>query len=167
MINPRTMEGPTQQGVSAEPSTPPQYRGIGGWLLFFIFTLTILAPAAHVYVVYNLWKRYDTTPSSLLFNVIAVDWSMRAILIVLGIYAGIRLWLMKSGAPLVAKAYLVGLFGQQVQILLMQFWIASKVGTPVNIDRVIVGPLRSVIYILIWYSYLNKSKRVAATYPEA
>jgi hypothetical protein len=160
------MEGPNQQGVSAEPSTPSRYRGIGGWLLFFILSLTIITPAFQVYVVYNEWKLYDTTPSSLLFNVLAVDLSMQAILVVLGIYAGIRLWLMKSGAPLVAKAYLLGVFGQQVVLLLMGFWIASKVSAaPENIGSVIMEPLRSVIYVVIWYSYLKKSQRVAATYP--
>jgi Protein of unknown function (DUF2569) len=161
------MEEPTQQVVSAETSAPPQYRGIGGWLLFFIVSLTIITPPFQGYIVYNEWKLYHTTPSSLLFNVLAVDWSMRAILIVLGIYAGIRLWLVKPGAPRLAKTYLVAVFAQQVVLLLMGFWIGSKVAaTPENIGSVIMEPLRSVIYVVIWYSYLNKSQRVAATYPD-
>jgi hypothetical protein len=71
------MEGPNQREVSAEPSTPPRYRGIAGWLLFFILSLTIITPAFQVYVVYNEWKLHDTAPSSLLFNVLAssvFDW---------------------------------------------------------------------------------------------
>ncbi len=126
----------------------------------------MITPAFQGYIVYNEWKLYQTTPSSLLFNVLAVDWSMRAILIVLGIYAGIRLWLVSPGAPHVAKTYLVAVFAQQVLLLLMGFWIASKVTTtPENIGSVIVEPLRSISYVAIWYSYLNKSQRVAATFP--
>lgn len=90
---------------------------------------------------------------------------MRAVLIVLGIYAGVRLWLVKPGAPRVAKTYLVAIFAQQIVLLLMGFWIASKVvATPENIGNVIMQPLRSVIYVVIWYSYPSKSQRVAATY---
>jgi hypothetical protein len=161
------MEEPNQQIVSAETSALPRYRGIGGWLLFFIVSLTILTPAFQGYIVYNEWKLYHTTPSSLLFNLLAVDWSMRAILIVLGIYAGIRLWLVKPGARHLAKTYLVAVFAQQVVLLLMGFWIANKVSaTPENISNVIMEPLRSILYVVIWYSYLNKSQRVAATFPD-
>jgi Protein of unknown function (DUF2569) len=152
------MEQPAQQIVSAETS---------GRLLFFIVSLTIITPAFQGYVVYNEWKLYQPTPSPLLFRVLAVDCSMRAILVVLGIYAGIRLWRVKPGAPRAAKMYLVAIFAQQVVLLLMGFWIASKVAaTPENIGSVIMEPLRSVIYVVIWYSYLNKSQRVAATYPD-
>jgi Protein of unknown function (DUF2569) len=159
------MGEPIQQVVSAGTSAPPQYRGIGGWLLFLIVSLTIITPTFQGYIVYSEWKLYHTTPSSLLFNVLAVDWSMRAILIVLGIYAGIRLWLVKPGAPHLAKTYLVAIFAQQVVLLLMGFWIASRVAaTPESIGSVIMEPLRSVIYVAIWYSYLNKSQRVAATF---
>jgi hypothetical protein len=102
-----------------------------------------------------------------LFKILAVDWSMRVILIVLGIYAGTSLWRVKPGAPRVAKTYLVAVFAQQVVLLLMGFWIASKVAaTPENIGSVVMEPLRSIIYVVIWYSYLNKSRRVAATYPD-
>jgi Protein of unknown function (DUF2569) len=161
------MEEPSQQVVSAETTAPPQYRGIGGWLLFFIVSLTIITPAFQGYIVYNECKLYRTMPSSLLFSVLAVDWSMRAILIVLGFYAGIQLWLVKRGAPRLAKTYLAAVFAQQVVLLLMGFWIANKVAaTPENIGSVIMEPLRSLIYVVIWYSYLNKSQRVAATYPD-
>jgi hypothetical protein len=161
-----TMEQPAQQIVSAEMNGPPQYRGVGGWLLLFIVSLTIITPVFQGYIVYNELKLYHAAPSPLLFKILAVDWSMRVILLVLGIYAGISLWRVKPGAPRVAKTYLVAVFAQQVVLLLMGFWIASKLAaTPENIGSVIMEPLRSIIYVVIWYSYLNKSKRVAATYP--
>jgi hypothetical protein len=161
------MEQPAQQIVSTETSGPPKYRGVGGWLLLFIVSLTIITPAFQGYIVFNEWKLYHAAPSPLLFKILAVDWSMRVILIVLGIYAGTSLWRVKPGAPRVAKTYLVAVFAQQVVLLLMGFWIASKVvATPENIGGVVMEPLRSIIYVVIWYSYLNKSRRVAATYPD-
>ena len=160
------MEQPAQQIVSTETG-PPQYHGIGGWLLLFIASLTIITPAFQGYIVYNELKLYQAAPSPLLFKILAVDWFMRIILMLLGIYAGIRLWLVKPGAPRVAKAYLVAVFAQQVVLLLMGFWIASKVtATPENIGSVIMEPLRSIIYVVVWYSYLNKSRRVSATFPD-
>jgi hypothetical protein len=162
-----TMEQPVQQIASAEMNGPRQYRGVGGWLLLFIVSLTIITPVFQGYIVYNEWKLYSAAPSSLLFKILAADWSMRVILIVLAIYAGISLWRVKPGAPRVAKTYLVAVFAQQVVLLMMGFWIASKVSaTSENISSVIMEPLRSIIYVVIWYSYLNKSQRVAATYSD-
>jgi hypothetical protein len=47
------MEGLNQQVVSAETSARTRYRGIGGWLLLFIVSLTIITPALHGYIAYH------------------------------------------------------------------------------------------------------------------
>jgi hypothetical protein len=161
------MEQPTQQVVPTSAGAPPQYRGVGGWLLFFIVSLTIITPAFQSYIVYNEWTLYNAAPSPLLFNLFAVDWSMRAILVVFGIYAGIQLWRVKPGAPRIAKTYLISIFVQQVVLVLIGLWTVSKVaGDPESIGGVIIQPLRSFIYVAIWYGYLNKSQRVASTYQD-
>jgi len=161
------MEQPTQQVVPVETDASPQYRGVGGWLLFFIISLTIITPAIQSYIVYNEWTLYVAAPSPLLLNVFAVDWSMRAILIVFGIYAGVQLWRVKPGAPRIAKTYLVAIFVQQIVLVLIGLWTVSKVAAdPENIGSVIIQPLRSFIYVAVWYAYLNKSRRVASTYQD-
>jgi hypothetical protein len=163
----RAMEQPTQQVVPAETHAMPQYRGAGGWLLFFIFSLTIITPAFQCYIAYNEWTQYNAAPSSVLFNVFAVDLSMRAILIVFGIYAGIQLWRVKPGAPRIAKTYLMAIFVQQIVLVLIGLWTVSKVAAgPENIGNVIIQPVRSFIYVAIWYAYLNRSRRVASTYQD-
>ena len=154
---------PQQQTVPAEPSP----RGVGGWLLFFVISLTILTPISLCYNAYNELKFYRANPSQLLFKTIAIDVSLRVIVAMLGIYAGIQLWRQKAGAPQVAKTYLVSVAVQQLLLVGLGIWLANKVraSLPDDIESVLLEPIRTFIYILIWYSYLNKSKRVAATFP--
>jgi Protein of unknown function (DUF2569) len=158
------MDKPSQD-AAGQIQTVATYRGVGGWLLFFILSLTVFTPLLHAYIIYSEKQSYQVTPSPLFFNLLAIDWFMRGILIVFGLYAGIELWQMKPKAVQIAKAYLVAIFMQQLVLLAVGIWIASKVApSPDLIGSLIIQPLRSFFYAVIWYLYLVKSKRVAATY---
>jgi len=88
------MEDSTQQIVPPDGSSPP--RGVGGWLLLFIISVTVFTPILHISIVLSEWQRYQAAPSQLLFDFIAMDWLMRAVLFVFAIYTGVQLLFSKT-----------------------------------------------------------------------
>jgi hypothetical protein len=160
------MDKPSQDAAGQiQTAATSTYRGVRGWLLFFVLSLTVFTPLLQAYIIYSEKQSYNATPSPLLLSVLAIDWAMRGILIVFGLYAGIELWQMKPKAVQIAKAYLVAICIQQLVLLAVGIWIASRVASsPDFISSLILQPLRSFCYVVIWHLYLTKSKRVAATY---
>ena len=130
--------------ISSEPQEI-KYKRVGGWLLFFVLTLTIFSPIATI-------VQYILLPGELTIIGLIVTFSITCF----GIYAGVALWKIRSNAIKIAKSYLFVLLGYSILIGLLSFVDASLAGGHESI--------RLLIYFIIWYSYLTKSKRVAATY---
>ena len=82
-----------------------------------------------------------------------------------GMFAGIQLWRIRPGAVQAAKKYLYCALGYHV-IGIGLPWIAGL--PPEDTKPMIVAgirdTMRGLIHFAIWFSYLNKSKRVRATY---
>jgi len=144
-----------------------QHYGVKGWLLLFCLSLTIFSP---LYTLYNLGVSYEA--SSTLFNrypdlqnVFIIDLILSLGLTAFSIYAGRALWNIKPGAVKIAKTYLLVFLGYVIIASILPF----KAGLPASandimMEEVIIGAIRSVFYVVIWYWFLNVSKRVKATY---
>ncbi len=144
-----------------------KYRGVGGWLSLLCFALTIGSPLK---TLYSLITSY--TETSLYYNqfpglliLLYIDGFLSVILMVLSIRAGIALWSIKPGAVNIAKNYLLIFLGYSVIAVFLPF----TVGLPSEANDIIIplaakGAIRSLLFFGIWYSYLNVSKRVKATY---
>lgn len=94
-----------------------------------------------------------------------VDLILSIGLMAFSIYAGIALWRVKTNAVNIAKNYLKAFLFYNIISSILPF-IA---GLPSSVNSAIVGQvikngIRSLIFFSIWYSYLNNSKRVLATY---
>lgn len=130
-----------------------KYEGVGGWLSLFIISLIILNP---LMMVFGLVSSYEYV--SILFLITSV-WTLG--LMCFSIYAGILLWKIRPNAVKIAKICLfLYLVGPAITILL--FYLSSS-------SQELMGEFgkelsRPAIYVLIWFSYLNISKRVKATY---
>ncbi len=85
--------------------------------------------------------------------------------VAVGIYAGLRLWLIRPKAVSTAKHAL--LFGLAADIVTTALDVA--VGqAPIGIDRLLYqvefNLIPSLIFFTLCFAYLNRSKRVNATY---
>jgi len=145
---------------SKKAAADTRYKGVGGWLLFLCVQLTILQP---LFGTLSTLGEYSKTvkdiPSlkgvALIFVFISLG------LIAFGFYAGVSLWRVRLGAVNLTKKYLIVEFSTLSAIVLFAVAggenIASAIGMLIALG----------IYLAIWYSYLNKSKRVKATYQDA
>jgi hypothetical protein len=82
-----------------------------------------------------------------------------------GIYAGVKLWRIRSGAVTTARIYLLCLLAYNVGSLGLPFLLGlpSEYSQRLLMEAV-PGFVPTMIGIAIWYSYLTQSRRVRATY---
>ncbi len=154
----------TGQAKRAQVSNPA-LKGVSGWLLLFCLGLTVFSPLITVFSLVGAYSDapFDRFPS--LLTVTVIDTLLSAGLMAFSIYAGVALWRIRPGAVETAKKYLLCFLGYQVIAAILPF----MAGLPSSANEAMTAEVaknvvRSVFYVAIWYSYLNRSKRVKATY---
>ena len=146
-----------------------KYKGVGGWLLFLCISLTILSP---LFTLINLiigYKEFNNSFESFpgLLTIIIFDTIISICLMIFSIYAGIALWTIKPKAVKIAKIYLLFFLGYTIIFIFFLFIINfSSISSENILGENLKNEFRSLAYLIIWYTYLNKSKRVKATYTE-
>lgn len=152
---------------------PPEYaryKGVRGWLLFFCISLTILSPLGNSI----LWvKAFNEVSQHLskfpgLRATFGIDGLLTILIIAFSIYAGISLWTVRPNAVKIAKSYLLAYV---VIVTIESFFLPFMAGLPTELNGEIIkegfkGAGRAYLFFSIWNSYLNKSKRVKATYED-
>jgi hypothetical protein len=154
----------------ALPNKEKQYQGFGGWLAFFCVMQVFVAPIVTLGLTFvtlfgdgfsRLVEQYPGVGLAVFLGS-AGD----VALAVFGIYAGVGLVGLRTGAVRIAKRYLVGRL----------LWALAALAFPYLADapREIVsamsmetlkGLLRTLFVFAIWYSYFNVSKRIKQTFP--
>ena len=142
--------------------------GVGGWLLLLCFALIIGSPLR---TLYNFISAYNDETAVLfdlypgLKNLLYIDGFLSTVLMIFSIRAGIALWSIKQNAVKIAKNYFWIFMGYSVIAIFLPF--TAGLPPEVNdamIPEVIKDFIQALIFFGIWYSYLNVSKRVRATY---
>jgi hypothetical protein len=133
-------------------------KGIGGWLLFFIFTLVFFSP---------LYQLYDFTanPQFYFWESGAIIYESVAVAIVYytwGIIVGILLWKRKPKAVIWAKEFLIAALVVSIFLTIYSYGLFSTE----DYDLILYDSFRSIVYFGIWFSYLNLSRRVKNTFED-
>ncbi|HZQ68951.1 MAG TPA: DUF2569 family protein [Terriglobales bacterium] len=159
--------GPPSPATAATVSTPTYLyqsvvgpRGVGGWLLFFCISLLLVGPVQQGRIAILAFKnlaisRYTHFPTLIRLASVGVIYSGLSIFSVI---AGLRLWCEDVRGPSLAKSYL--LVSTVIAIALNS--ILAIAGVHIDVFRIVLGRLA---YGVVWYSYLQTSTRVKATFP--
>ena len=147
--------------------TEPEYKGARGWLLLFCLSLTVFSPLmtmGSLGVGYSESSKYfDQFPGLRVITVIDIFLSLG--IVAFSIYAGAGLWGIRPGAVQMAKRYLLCFLGYHAVAAILPFMAGlPSAAADAMIMPIAQDKLRSVIYFAVWYSYLNNSKRVKATF---
>ena len=147
--------------------TEPEYKGVGGWLLLLCLGLTVFSPLSTLGSLAEEYlessKYFDQFPGLLVITVIYTILSLG--IVAFSIYAGVGLWSIRPGAVQMAKRFLLCLLGYHAIAAILPFTAGlPSTATQAMIETGATHLSRGVIYFAVWYSYLNKSKRVIATY---
>lgn len=143
--------------------------GVGGWLLLLCILLTIIQPAFAIFtlsVSYNEVSQYYALFPGLKSNY-ELTIMIAVIMGILSIRAGIYLWQKLPEAVEVAKNYLkLNLF---VSIAVAFLPFTAGLPSEMNsflMSNTIYSIFGALVFFFLWHTYLNRSKRVKATYIE-
>jgi hypothetical protein len=144
-----------------------QYRGVKGWLLILCLNVAILDPATMlltIFLVTSATKPYFGEHPELLRLCLASG-VCRLALAVFSVYAGLGLWKIVPGAVSVAKKYLLAV----VLYSVVASFLPVLVGVPQDsyqefAGQTVFNSFLTMAYAITWYIYLQRSKRVRATY---
>ena len=134
----------------------PHLYGVGGWLLFFIFSSVIIRP---IYTIYDLFANpqfYYYASGILDYGSILVMFAF----IVWVIFIGVSLWLKKEKAVIWAKEFLIA---ELVAGIFLTLYSAGYYSAE-DFAILTVDLFRGIVYFAIWFSYLSVSKRVKNTF---
>lgn len=144
-------------------------KGVNGWLALFVFILMVLNPLSLCLRFLRLSSvhPWSGTVSPTTLGELA-NWMALFALACLGMYAGDELRRVTPKAVRMAKVYLlsVGVYWcctLFVGIAATWLHIASEHELWSRVGDFVDG----IVYVAVWYFYLMRSKRVAATYPRA
>ncbi|MHC4159722.1 MAG: DUF2569 family protein [Planctomycetota bacterium] len=159
---------PTTQDSNSNGTEPKsKYEGVKGWLLLFCLILSIISPTGNVVLMIVSFDQasafFDKFPG--LESVAIIECVLRVALIAFSIYAGLSLWWIRPNAVNIAKTYLQVFLG----VAVLEIFLPLMAGLPPELYGDIISEgfratFRPYIFYWLWTSYLNKSKRVKATY---
>jgi hypothetical protein len=152
---------------AAEATAEPRHKGVGGWLLFFCLGLTLFTPLITLGLLAESYssssKYFGQFPGLLIINVI--DTLLSLGLVAFSIYAGVGLWRIRPGAVQLTKRYLWYFLGYHAVTAILPFMAGlPSEANDAMLAEVVKDTFRGGVYFAVWYSYLNKSRRVSATY---
>jgi hypothetical protein len=127
---------------------------VRGWLLLLCVLLTLVNPAT-LAVVAAVRVGRGVPPSTLALTLLAV----RLVVTSVGVAGGMALWHKRAGAVPLAKASLI----------LSAIEAAGRLSTRVGLSETPPGlrlptAVAVILFNAAWYLYLEKSRRVQATY---
>ncbi len=144
-----------------------QKKGVGGWLLLFCLSLTVFGPLktliTYVISFEDQLDLFDYYPSWQ--AIFYIDSIFSLFLTIMSIRAGLALWAIKPKAVQIAKNYLLLYFGYSVVAMMLPFFVDFPSSShSILLLQLAKSFFLSMLFFIVWYKYLNVSKRVKATY---
>jgi hypothetical protein len=127
-------------------------RGIGGWLLFFCISLTVLSPASFTYGLISGSQRSDSDENSW------VELSVNGATTIYGIITGILLWTKRKGSVKQAKWFLI------ISALTVLLTTIYDLGTRKDQWLIPIIFVIKIAYFAMWMLYFSNSRRIANTF---
>jgi Protein of unknown function (DUF2569) len=123
----------------------PDLKGVGGWLLFFCISLTVLAPLLMFIRVWGSGFELESI----------VD----LVLAAFGVLVGIMIWNVSARAFMLLWIY----FGMTAALLVLGI-VGAFLAPEGQNPKVTIQLVRALISTIIWFLYFKKSDRVQATF---
>ncbi|HET9402042.1 MAG TPA: DUF2569 family protein [Candidatus Acidoferrales bacterium] len=147
----------------------PEYKSVGGWLLFLALALGLFSPFQTLKNVSQTWLQGQNplTYKHPLREVVVANSAVAVAVTFLEIYAAICLIHLKRTAVRTTKLVLTILFFEAFAELLAFAMVSNlKIWDPDNLSASLaVQFARKMVFLGVWSWYLAKSERVAGTYP--
>lgn len=132
-------------------SLPAKEPEVGGWLTLFCVILILFIPISLISEIVITYKEFGY------FNIlilILVFWNV--FMCIFSIYTGISLFNVRPNSINIAKKFLLLLLVKPILLILL-FVVARD---PKTLEDIKNSLIKRVVFVLIWFDYLVRSKRV-------
>jgi hypothetical protein len=120
---------------------------VGGWLLFFCISTTILTPLGNL-------------PTLVQTATLGSPWALyNFILMAFSLVVGIAVWQVSPSAIPLVRAYFIALAMWE---LLRISYVVVTAGSSMDLQMAL--RIRTLIWVVVWAAYFQKSQRVRATF---
>jgi hypothetical protein len=153
--------------VQAEEEQSGLY-GVRGWLLVLCLYLMLLIPVLALLGLIGAWQSAPSSPA--LQSALALEVVFELALAGFAFYAGLGLYRSRPNATSIAKVYFItiltlGLLGLGIVVVM-----SLSQRSDAALGNMLRGPaafaaVREVLLSVVWLAYLERSRRVRATYP--
>lgn len=152
---------------------PVPLRGVKGWLLFFCISLIFIDPliTLPLIILYFVNTNNPLNYYPLLQIILNIDVILNILILLLGIFVGITIWILRPYAIRYANLFLNAYLGYTILSFLVYFTIVPSYDIDYNSATIgffsdtFRGTIYSIGYVIIWKLYLKKSERVKNTFP--
>ena len=146
--------------------------GVRGWLLFFCISLVFINPLINIslIILYTANQHNTSTIFPLLNTTLIIDLVITSLFSLIGIYVGIKLWIIHSRAISNANLYLNSLLIYSIISFLAYFIVIASYDVSFNSTSVkflgdnFRSTIYSIGYVIVWKLYLKNSERVKNTF---
>jgi hypothetical protein len=143
-------------------------RGVGGWLLLFVFGQVLFAPLRAGEGIWEMWHQIGPHPFPVIRQMAMIIMVIILIMTVYGMIVGILIWKGNKRGRSSAQLYLVVCIGVTLVIFTsLTSWSYNNFGDSAAKRTAlgIIGPSAvQIVMCLIWLGYFAFSKRVRNTY---
>jgi hypothetical protein len=139
---------------------------VRGWLLVLCLILTFVNPANSLYHI--LSHTVPTIIAARALNrvyLLSVYTFVVSTLAVFSFVAGVGLWAVKPNAVAFAKRFLLTMLIAHVAYYVLWMAVIRPTRQVAYAEMAWWNVLRPMMFVTLWYSYLERSKRVRETYP--
>lgn len=153
--------------INGSPPGTKTYSGVRGWLLVLCLMLTIIGPLISAWLMtyhYRMFAPHFGNSVALQAAIFA-SLAITACSVAFGVYAGFRLWLIRPNAVATARyALLLGLAADIVTASIQLAAGPNSVADDGFVWPLTISLIPGLIFFTVCLGYLNKSRRVCATY---
>lgn len=146
-------------------------KGVRGWLLFFCISLVFINPLINIpFIILYFDKNNLLTIFPLINTTLTIDLVITFLLVILGIYMGIKLWILHTRAIANTNLYLNSLLGYSIISFFAYFIVVASYDIGFNSTSVqflgnnFRSTIYSIVYVIVWKLYLKNSERVKNTF---
>ena len=141
--------------------------GVRGWLLLLCLYLLILIPVLAILGLIGAWQTAPSSPS--LQSAIMLGTVFELALAGFAFYAGLMLYRLGPNAVAIAKVYFIAILTLGLIGLGSVLIVSLTQRSDTAFSNTLRGPavfaaIRQVLLSLAWLAYLQRSRRIRATY---
>jgi hypothetical protein len=143
-------------------------QGVRGWLLVLCLYLTVIVPLLAVLGLVGAWQAAARSPT--LQNALIYESILELALAGFALYAGVMLYQQRPNAVAIAKIYFItmltlGMLSLGI-VLVGAVWQLSDQALSSQLrGPAVFAAVRQIVFAVAWLLYLERSRRVRATFP--